>query len=493
MGDLGQPPADMGSGMAKLNILRLLRWTISAAAPAAVWFGGCQSYHPKPLSNAAVEQALRTPEAGVLQVRAAELRHPILRPIRLDPTKALSPDEAAVLAVLLNPSLRAARDQRALANAQLLQAGLLPNPELTYSFEVPNGGDTTGTVDAFGIELSWEATSLITHKTKQNMAETRQAAVDMDVAWQEWQVAQAAKAVVYQLVSLQRQAALAEQAEQQMDRNVALVRKAVRRGVLMPKELAAPETARKGPGGAPIQLSQEAGQQRLQLNRLLGLVAATRVELKPDIQLPSRFNPPTSQVLLKDLERRRLDLIALRHGYDSQEAAVRAAILNQFPKVSIGPTVGRDVENVNTVGFALSISLPIFDRNQGAIAVEKATRRKLFDEYVNRIFETRSDIEMILMRIRYLNRQIAAAAQAQTDLQKLVDEYRKALDGGRVDALTFYAAWNDSSDSRMKLLALKGQLAQAVVALELAAGMYEIPQGPQSPATTSLQSKEVNR
>jgi outer membrane protein, heavy metal efflux system len=492
MGDLGQTPADMGNGMAKLNMLRLLRWTATTVALAGVWLGGCQSYHPKPLSDAAVEQALQMPEAGILQVRAAELRHPILRPIKLDPRKALSPDEAAVLAVLLNPSLRAARDQRGLANAQVVQAGLLPDPELAYSLDVPTGGETTGTVDGFGIELSWEATSLITRKTKQNVAEAHRAAVEMDVAWQEWQIAQSAKAAVYQLVSLREQAALAKQAEQQMDHNVTLVREGLRRGVLTPKELAAAETAHQKAVEAAIQLSRDAGQQRLQLNRLLGLPAAARIKLKPDIALPSRFDPPKSRVLLKDLQQRRLDLVALRHGYDSQEAAVRAAILEQFPKITIGPTVGRDTENVDTAGFALSISLPVFNRNQGTIAIERATRQKLFDEYVNRIFQTRSDVEMILMGIHYLNGQIAAAAQTEANLQKLVDEYRKALKRGRVDALTFYTAWTDSSDSRLKLLALKGQLAQAIVALELAAGIYEIPQAAQPPAPASVQSKEVN-
>jgi len=87
---------------------------------------------------------------------------------------------------------------------------------------------------------------------------------------------------------------------------------------------------------------------------------------------------------------------------------------------------------------------------------------------------------MVLSRIGYLNRQIAAAAVAEPVLRRLVDEYHKALDAGRVDALTYYAAWNELTANRIKLLELQGQLAQAIVALELATGMYEVPPSPTS-------------
>ena len=41
---------------------------------------------------------LRAPEQDLLRVQAAEIQHPILRPVTLDAEQGLSPDEAAVLA-----------------------------------------------------------------------------------------------------------------------------------------------------------------------------------------------------------------------------------------------------------------------------------------------------------------------------------------------------------------------------------------------------------
>ena len=95
--------------------------------------------------------------------------------------------------MIANPKLRAIRDQRKLAAAQLLQAGILPNPQFSYGLGVPTGGATQGTVNAFNYGLSWEITSIISRDSQNSRGESRAASVDLDVAWQEWQAAQAAK------------------------------------------------------------------------------------------------------------------------------------------------------------------------------------------------------------------------------------------------------------------------------------------------------------
>ena len=89
-----------------------------------------------------------------VRVQAKEIKHPLLKPIDFDIRNGLSPDEAAVLAVIANTKLRAVRDQRQLAAAQLLQAGILPNPQFSYSLAPPTGGATQGTVNAFNFGLS---------------------------------------------------------------------------------------------------------------------------------------------------------------------------------------------------------------------------------------------------------------------------------------------------------------------------------------------------
>jgi hypothetical protein len=90
----------------------------------------------------------------------------LLKPVPFNIKDGLLPDEAPILAVLRNPELRTARDHHGIANAQLLQAGLLPNPTLSYSFAALSGGLDQGKVTGFGLGLGWEVTSLITQSNK---------------------------------------------------------------------------------------------------------------------------------------------------------------------------------------------------------------------------------------------------------------------------------------------------------------------------------------
>lgn len=464
-----------------------LCWRHAGVFLLLVTVSGCATYHPMPITEEAVRARLQSPDMAQVRVLAREIKHPILRPVELKADEGLSPDGAAVLAVLLNPSLRAVRDQRALSDAQILDAGLLPNPELTYSLDVPTGGDTAGRVNAFGLGLDWNVTSLITRASKVREAKARGEAVNLDIAWREWQVAQGAKAAVYQLSSLQSQIALLEHVRQQVAENLVHVREAVSNGFMTATDLNSVRTANSSVNERLLSLEKQADQQRLNLLRLMGLSADSQIHLKKALRLPSRIILPQTS-LVDGLEQRRLDLLALRRGYDSQEAAVRAAVLEQFPRIILGPTINRDTDNIRTTGFGLNIELPIFNQGQGKIAVERATRKKLYDEYITRVFETRSDIGQVESGIRFLNEQIAAAQITEADVGRLVENYRAALTDGRADALIYYRTWTDLIDAQIKVLDLKGQLAQAVVALELATSFFEIPGPDQSSEAVSRKS-----
>ena len=74
-------------------------------------------------------ETLATTAVG-LGERAIRLDNPLLRPVRVDPTDGYTPEELAVAAVVLNPTLRAARARVAVTDAQAGQATLLANPTL---------------------------------------------------------------------------------------------------------------------------------------------------------------------------------------------------------------------------------------------------------------------------------------------------------------------------------------------------------------------------
>ncbi len=450
----------------------LLSSTVIAAALAA-GLAGCAHYHALPLTSTSVEAALTPPSHIALQEQAKRLQHPILRPLDLNMEDGISPDEAAVLAVLLNPSLRAERDRRNLAGAQVLEAKLLPNPELSFDLEEPVGGNTSEAATGFGLGLNWDVRSLITRNARMQEATEKGTAVDLDIAWQEWQVAQTAKEAVYRLLSLARQAKLVEEDQNVLDQNLETMQRAVSEGIKTTRDLAPVRAAHRQAESTLLDLRRQESEQILRLKQLMGFPSNYEFRLQEGLELPTNFSPPPAAALSKGLEERRLDLVALRHGYESQEATLRAAILNQFPKISIGPTFSRDVEDIDSIGFGVSIELPLFNRNQAKIAAEQATRQRLFDEYVSRIFESRSTIASLIDGIHYLERQISVAQAAEDDLQNLAETYNTAALSGRADSFTYYQARSDWTAARLRTIRLEEQLAEAIIALDIASGTYD--------------------
>jgi outer membrane protein TolC len=164
---------------------------------------------------------------------------------------------------------------------------------------------------------------------------------------------------------------------------------------------------------------------------------------------------------------------------------VSAAVLSQFPKINLGLTTSRDPGNVLLAGAGLSIDLPIFDRGQGAIALEKANRQKLFDEFVNRVFEARSDIALLRADIAALNALVSEAESTVPALEQLAAAYDAALGTGQVDVVSYYATLGNLASHRIAVLRLRQELMELSIALEIAAGEYLVamPRPVERPST----------
>ena len=419
-----------------------------------------------PLTRSAVEEALTVPGPARLRDQAGR-RGMDLPPIELDPRKELTPDSAAVLAVLLNPTVRADRNRLALSSAQLFQAGLLPNPQLAATNDWVSSGP--GVVNPFGVGVTWDFTSLLTHEAKLQSVRAANASVRLDVAWAEWQAAEAAKSAVYDQVAIGQQLAIAREVDNRLRRNADFIRGAVERHEKTLLDSSAAEAAAQTAHADRLGLEQQLAHQRLVLLRAIGLPASTEVRVSGAV-LPSKLQVPPRAELLAGLEDRRLDLLALRRGYQAQEESVRAAVLQQFPKIAIGPTRTEDNTGVHTWGLSATVDLPIFDQYQGPIRTERATRQKLFDEFVAGCTRRGPTWSMLLADIESLTRQVSATDAALPALRELVRTYQVAVNQGNADVLSYYTAQDNLAQKELAQLKLKQQLADARVALEVAAG-----------------------
>ena len=407
-----------------------------------------------------------------MRILAARFEHVSPGPLSLDPRTGIGPDEAATIALYSNPALRAIRDRRGLAMAQLIQARILPNIVVSYARDYVTGGNTAGAVTAYNLSAGWEFSALVPFLPKQTAARKNLGSVDLDIAWQEWQMAENARTAVYRVIALDAQVARAHEGNRGLQESTNAVRQAVDAHEKTVLDLAAVESASQDSRATMLALEQDFERQRLGLNKILGVESQMKVHLRDGLTLPTHLDLPDEHDLLYNIESRRLDLLGLQQGYESQDAIVRAAILAQFPKMSLAFVRAKDNTNVQSSGFNVAVDVPIFDRNQGVIATERATRQRLRDEYNQRVFEARSDIAVAIADIRALDRQVAAGQEALPVLERLVDSAQKAREQGNADVLSYYTARNNLLQKRIQLIKLQEQLLEANTALEIASGRY---------------------
>jgi cobalt-zinc-cadmium efflux system outer membrane protein len=458
-------------------------------ALALFLLASCATYQPRPLDRAAVEVGLQPPPPDSVSIAAAKLNNPLLPPLVFDPSDGVSPDEAAVLAVVANPELRAARARRGLARAELITAGVLPNPQLAASADVPvrdNTGATTGT----GLGLSLDLNALFTRGAEMAAARANQQSVQLDLAWQEWQVAEQARLQTYRQLFLQRQRALAREEEDALRSNRDQLERAAAEHLVTDAERAAAVDAFRTARDTRLQLEGELESARQALARVLGQPPSVVVVLQTkgvpflppsgasatadtsDLALPglTTLAATPDDSLVARLQRRRLDLVALRMGYESHEQSLRAAVQRSFPRINLGVNRLVDTSKVLTWGPALTLDLPFFDRNQGEIATGRATREQLYAEYLARVFAARADVADLRQQIQHVRRRLGNAEESLPELGHLVDVYGRAFKLGTVDALLYYDARTRKTNKELEVLRLRQNLAELTVGLETATG-----------------------
>lgn len=429
---------------------------------------GCAGFSHQPPPGPRPMPALWRP-ANVLRESVLHDRVPrgSASEVVLDERDGLSPGEAAILAVDQNPRLRVARAERGIGQAELLSAGVLPNPRLDGSIDPIRYGPEAAVL-GYGVGLSWNVTPLLARGARVSAAEENLTSIDLDIAWQEWQVAQAARLHAIAAIYLQRRVALARELEETWQQRAGALRQARLAGAVTEIEVTNAERSLAEARVLKLEIEQRLVAERAELSRAIG-VNPTR-DFVLDVGFVPPASSPTREVVLDDLPRRRLDLIALQHAQRSHDEALRAAVIAQFPPVEIGFQAKREVDQNGSIGATLSFELPFFDRNQGAVARERAQRTQVEAEYDARLLDARADSLRALRELSLVREQLTAAREASDAAGRLAEQGRSAAVGGALNPLIAADLLERSYTSRLRVLEIEQTLAELQVALAMASG-----------------------
>jgi outer membrane protein TolC len=427
---------------------------------------GCATFRPLPLDNGHGPNSLAD-----VTVSAASMPTPALRAYPFDPANGLDVTEVAMLAVANDPQLKVERDKAGVAHAQAYAAGLLPDPQLNYEHDRPAANSPQGTTTAYTAGLTFDLGNLVTRSARVKSARAGAREVDLNLLWSEWQAIAEARTLFDRVHFLHERVERLERERAALAPMQAAITRALHSGDLTYEVagagLSAAADAANQLGDAQRQLHQA----EHDLHNLLGLGAAVPLQLTG---APFAVDPSNDEVqrAMADMARRRPDLLALQAGYRAQDEKLRAAILAQFPAITVGFVKARDNGNISSNGLSVSLSLPLFDGNRGNIAVERATRQQLHDEYSARLLTDRNDVQQLLQDLQSDRALHATLTGHAAQLAKAREAARTNYAAGRLDWPTYLAIRANSLSADTALLTLEQDTHATAIALDALVGNW---------------------
>ncbi|NIJ37526.1 outer membrane protein TolC [Sphingopyxis panaciterrae] len=426
----------------------------------------CAHYEPKPLiTDPLAASSLNAPLAAIVSRDAIAIDRPYLKPVALDLSAPLDPNGVAILAVIANPDLKAQRARAGVNDAQVFAAGLLPDP--TFSFGVDHILSGPDPLDNIAGALGFSLGALRTQKVQraQAIAEARQ--VRLDLAWAEWQTACNARLQAVRVLALEQALANASTSAEASEALLARYLKAAGRGDISPDQVQSSRIAALDAQGNFRSAQTDLAAARSELHRLLGLPPDYALHLSP---APLPTTVPDAARLFSLAVAGRSDLDALRAGYDAQEAAVRRAILDQFPNLDLTINGARDTGGNKLLGPSIAFTLPLWNRNRGGIAVAEATREALREEYDARLFQTRAEIAAAVSGLAIARRQYETLRAGMPAVESFALASRRAAQRGDLAIATAEVAEQSLRDRQLLLLQSAQAIAEQTIALELLVG-----------------------
>ncbi len=341
----------------------------AGVAAAAV---GCIHYHPQPIS----------PSESLAAFSARTLDDPsLLRFLEANGEAGAQPGGSWDLARLtlaafyFSPDLAVARAELASARAAAVSAGARENPLVALS----GGYDTTTPVRSIspwilGFNLDIPLTTAGKRRHRIARAENLAEAARFGLASVAWQVRSRVRAALVDLYSAGESERLLGEQEGVLRENVAVLERQLAVGEVSPADVT---QARIALASARVALADAAARRasaRARLADAMGIPGAALDRVSVTVaDLERSASPIPSAEARGRAVLNRADVLAALAEYAASQDALQLEIARQYPDVHLGPGYEFD-QGEHKWFLALSLPVPVVNRNRGPIAEAEAAR-----------------------------------------------------------------------------------------------------------------------
>jgi cobalt-zinc-cadmium efflux system outer membrane protein len=390
----------------------------------------CAPQIPKKIAagqSAQVLLARRLQNADVHEFVKTALGHDLNWPLAV-----WDPDLLTLAAFHYNHDLMLARAHWQTVQAAVMTAGERPNPTLGVLPElVTNPGGLSPWISAFNLDVPIETAG----KRHLRVEQTTQAALAarLQVITATWQVRARVQTALSALYVAQHKENFLQDEDTALTEYAGILNDRTRQGMVAQKTATESEVTRDEVHVADAQAKLQVDQARAELAAALGvpLSALDTVKLsygRTVALLSSRGTTAPAVIRLRALTSRS-DILAALADYASCDAGLRLELAKRWPDLNLNPGYQwSQGENHWTLG--LTVTLPIFNQNQGAIAEATARCHEQevnFDALQARVL---ADLDRIWIAYRDQLAILRAADILAASQQRRFDLLTQSLDPG---------------------------------------------------------------
>jgi cobalt-zinc-cadmium efflux system outer membrane protein len=376
------------------------------------------------------------------------------------------------VAFYYQPSLAEARAHWASVKAAEITAGERPNPTVSvtpgYDSQIP------GNFSPWLVTASLDVPIETAGKRGKRMAEAghlTEAAYWNFVA-SAWQTRSQVRTALFNLHAARETASLLAHQESAQSNVVRLLQGQLAVGAVSDFEVTQARVALESTQLTREDADGQRRQARIQLANALGLplraLNGMRFSFAGMDQFPRELTKPgvRRQALLN-----RADVRGALAEYAASQSALQLEIANQYPDVHLGPGYGWNTGNAgdNQWTLGLTLTLPVLNQNQGAIAETKAKRAEAAAHFVTVQSAAVTEIDSALAGYNAALKKSATANRLLNDSRRQRDSVRAQVQAGEMAPLAAASAevdYNTAAQSRLDTLVKAqqafGQLEDAV-------------------------------
>lgn len=439
-------------------------WPLAGLLLAGFLAAGCVRYHASPIS----------PDLTLTDFQARRLDAPDLAAFLTDagavvewPPAAWDLHALTLAAFFYSPALDVARARWAVAQGGVVTAGGRPNPSITvaegYNVTTPASEVTPWIPEAI-LELPLE----VAGKRGIRIREARQLseAARLSIFTTAWQVRSRVRRAYLELYAARVSDSLYTRLQETQAQSVRILEQQLAVGEVSAYEVSRARSALVASRFAAMESARRRALARSALADAVGVPPAALTDAafsQADLERVSEIVPAG------ELRRRALtgrsDILGALAEYEASQAALQLQVRNQYPDINLGPGYQLDQTDAKWT-LALTLALPVLNRNKGPIAEATARRQEAAAHFLSVQSAALAELEGALVASRSAVAEVQAADTLLAELTRQERSAEAAYQAGQISRLELLGIESEMTSTALTRLDALVKAQEAIGALE---------------------------